>query len=33
MFWVGLIVGAAVVIGAQITYKKYKHLLPAWLQF
>lgn len=33
MFWFGLIVGAGIVIGAQVTYKKFKYLLPQWLQF
>ena len=33
MFWFGLILGAALVICAQVAYKKYKNLLPPWLQF
>lgn len=33
MFWFGFILGAVIVIGAQVAYKKYKYLLPQWLQF
>jgi hypothetical protein len=33
MFLFGLILGIVIAIAAPIIYKKYKPLLPTWLQF